>query len=82
MTTLSQSDRPPTFLELESMVDMPTAATLTSLSADTIKRRYPQFIVRLSERRVGVKLRHVLAISDRHLAGAGARWLDSDSKAD
>jgi len=53
--TLTESDRAPSFLELESVQRMPVVARITSLSPDTLKRRY--------ERRVGMKLRHALAIA-------------------
>jgi hypothetical protein len=36
---------------------------ITNLSADTIKRRHPQFVVKLSARRAGMKLKHALAIA-------------------
>jgi hypothetical protein len=53
----------PTWVELEAVKSLPEAARITSLSPDTLKRRYPQMIVRLSDRRVGMKLRNVLAIA-------------------
>jgi hypothetical protein len=62
--SLTESDRAPSYLELESVQPMPVVVRITSLSADTIKRRYPELIVHLSERRVGMKLRHALAIAD------------------
>ena len=61
--SLTESDRAPSFLELESVQRMPVVARITSLSPDTLKRRYPELVVRLSERRVGMKLRHALAIA-------------------
>ena len=65
MSTITESDRAPSFLELESVQRMPVVARLTSLSADTLKRRYPEFVVHLSKRRVGMKLRHALEIASR-----------------
>jgi hypothetical protein len=53
----------PDWLELERIVLLDEAERITSLSSDTLKRRYPSCIVKLSPRRVGMKLRHVLAIS-------------------
>jgi hypothetical protein len=41
----------------------PTAQDVTSLSADTLVRRYPHLIVRLSPRRVGMKMKDALAIA-------------------
>jgi hypothetical protein len=58
-----QSDRPPTYLELESVKVLPEAERMTTLSVDTLKRRYPDRIVRLSPRREGMKLRDILAIA-------------------
>jgi hypothetical protein len=57
------SDRPPTWLELESVKPMSKAEEVTSLHEDTIERRYPEYIVRLSDRRKGMKLRHILKIA-------------------
>jgi hypothetical protein len=65
MSTITESDRAPSFLELESVQRMPVVARITSLSADTLKRQYPEFVVHLSERRVGMKLKHALEIASR-----------------
>jgi hypothetical protein len=60
----AQSNRPPTWLELESVKPLsPDVKQITSLSVDTIKRRYPQLVVHLSDRRLGMKLRHALEIA-------------------
>jgi hypothetical protein len=48
--------------ELERVLSMAEVAKFTTLSEDTIERRYAQWIVRLSPRRRGMKLKHVLAI--------------------
>lgn len=57
-------DRPPTWLQLESVLPLaPDVEDVTSLSRDTLERRYPQFIVQLSPRRKGMKLRHALKIA-------------------
>ena len=40
------------------------AEEITGLSEDTLKRRYPNRIKKLSERRVGMKLRDALAIAN------------------
>jgi hypothetical protein len=58
-------DNKPQFdkLELESVKPLPKVSEITSLSVDTIKRAYPQFIVQLSPRREGMKLKHVLEIT-------------------
>jgi hypothetical protein len=65
----NHSCRPPDWLDLESIVPLRDrsrerdAERITSLSADTIKRRYPDLIKQLSDRRYGLKLRDVLAIA-------------------
>lgn len=43
--------------------DATTARRMTSLSADTLKRNYPKFVVKLSERREGMSLRNILKIT-------------------
>jgi hypothetical protein len=57
------TDREPSWLELESVVKMPAASKITSLSPDTIRREYSDYVVQLSARRDGVKLRHCLEIA-------------------
>jgi hypothetical protein len=60
----------PGWLELESIIPLEStkgqrcAEQITGLSSDTIKRRFPKFVRRLSERRVGIKLRHALEIAN------------------
>lgn len=41
----------------------PTVKDITSLSADTIKRRYAKKVLRMSEKRVGMKMRDALEIA-------------------
>jgi hypothetical protein len=58
----------PTWIELESIVplggdDPVTVAKITNLSVDTIKRRHSRFVVPVSDRRIGMKLRHALEIA-------------------
>ena len=62
----------PTWIELESVIPLestnPTVRTvkkITTLSAETIARNYQQYIVRPSEGRVGMKLKHALEITNR-----------------
>ncbi|HEU4804933.1 MAG TPA: hypothetical protein VFS91_03855 [Nitrobacter sp.] len=61
--------RPPSWLELESVIKLEaedgviSAETITSLSADTLQREYPDLIVRLSPGRRGMKLRDALRIA-------------------
>jgi hypothetical protein len=61
-------DRPPSWIELESSIPLSAAEgtsveKITSLSEDTIRRRFPEFVVQLSARRSGMKLKHALAIA-------------------
>jgi hypothetical protein len=59
------ADRPPTWLELESVRPLrPDVDRITSLSEDSIKLRFPQLIIRLSPRRLGMKLKNALAITN------------------
>lgn len=51
-------------IPLESRTRRPTVEELTSLSVETIEREFSQYIVWVSENRRGMKLRHVLAITD------------------
>ena len=53
---------PPTWLELEAIKPLTEAKKMTTLSKDTIKRRYPKYVVKLSPRREGIKLKHILQI--------------------
>jgi hypothetical protein len=57
-------------LEMESVVPLESerpgtrsARSITSLSADNIKRNYPQYVVQLSPRREGMKIKHALKIA-------------------
>jgi hypothetical protein len=49
-------------LQGERMLSMAEVAELTGLHPDTIKRRYPHLIRKLSPRRNAMKLRDALAI--------------------
>ena len=61
---------PPTWIELESILPLKSskgerdAEQISGLCADTIKSRFPQYVKRLSERRLGIKLRHALEIAN------------------
>jgi hypothetical protein len=63
-------DDKPSWLDLESVIPLrsPSAERdverITSLSEDTIKRRYPEYIVELSPRRRGMKLKRALEITE------------------
>ena len=58
------NDRLPPWLDLESVQRMKIAAKITSLSPDSLRRVYPHYVVKLSERRDGMKLKHALAIAN------------------
>jgi hypothetical protein len=65
MPEVKYADREPTWLELEAVRPFkPDIEEITGLSTDTVKRRYPQLVVKLSARRVGMKLRNALAIAN------------------
>jgi hypothetical protein len=48
--------------ELESVKSLRQVEELTSLHRDTLVRVYPQYLVKLSPRRLGMKFRNVLKI--------------------
>jgi len=54
----------PAGLELERVLSLDEAARLTNLSKDTLRRRYPSTLLRLSPRRIGMRLRDVLRIGE------------------
>jgi hypothetical protein len=49
-------------LQLERIVSVNEASALVGVSDDTFRRHFPHLIRKISARRVGVKLRDVLAI--------------------
>src|SRR5215831_3736575 len=57
-------ERPPSWIELESVKKMSVVEEITSLSGDNLRRNYPDLIVKLSPRRDGMKLKHALAIAN------------------
>ena len=56
--------RPPSWIELESVQKMSVVEEITSLSGDNLRRNYAEYVVKLSPRRDGMKLKHALAIAD------------------
>ena len=50
--------------ELNRVVSLREAARLMSVSPDTLRRRYPEKILRLSERRQGMRLRDALLLDE------------------
>lgn len=59
-----EEDQKPTWLELKSAKPLKEIRKITSLSEDTLKRRYPRYVVDLSCGRKGMKLKHGLAIAN------------------
>ena len=51
-----------TALELRRVVSVDEAARLLNLSSKTVRRRYADKLVRVSERRVGLRVADVLAL--------------------
>jgi hypothetical protein len=51
-------------LELSRIIELPEASRLSSLSIDTIKRRYKDKLIKLSPRRLGIRLRDALLLSE------------------
>ena len=66
------SDRPPTWtkFELEAVKPLRQVEELTSLDRDTLTRVYPEFIVKLSPKRYGMKFKNVLKIINGDAAAA------------
>jgi hypothetical protein len=54
----------PTELQGEQIVSLQAAAEISGLSVDAWKDNYPELIIRLSPRRLGIKLRHVLNVGE------------------
>jgi hypothetical protein len=55
-------------LALARIVTLREAAQLAGLSEDTLKRRHPEKIIRLSVRRVGMRVRDPLFLTDENNA--------------
>jgi hypothetical protein len=57
-------DHPPSWTkyELESVKSLPQIEELTSLDRDTLVRVYPEYLIRVSPKRLGMKFRNVLKI--------------------
>jgi hypothetical protein len=68
----AELDRPPTWTkyELESVKSLPEIEQLTSLDRDTLVRVYPEYLIRLTQRRLGMKFRNVLKIMNGDAARA------------
>jgi hypothetical protein len=50
--------------ELDRIVELPEASRLSSLSVDTIKRRHADKLIKLSPRRIGMRVRDALMLSE------------------
>jgi hypothetical protein len=65
---MDQTDAP-SWTELQSIIHLthatkkPTVESVTSLSADTVKREHPDKVRQISERRLGMTLGDALAIA-------------------
>jgi hypothetical protein len=55
-------------LELLRVLPVREAAEVAGISLDTLRRNHPDIILKLSTRRVGVRLRDALAIGGRPVA--------------
>jgi hypothetical protein len=53
----------PTWLDLERVLPLPEVEKITSLSSDSLTRHHRDKIIELSPRRIGMKLKHALAIA-------------------
>jgi|SRR6516162_9998816 len=69
---VSQSEREPSWTkyELEAVKSLREVEKLTSLDRDTLVRIYPDFLVKLSPKRLGMKFRNVLKIMNGDAAAA------------
>lgn len=54
----------PGWMELEKIVGMNEAASLSGVSEDTLKRHHSDKIIRLSPRRLGMRVRDALRLKD------------------
>jgi hypothetical protein len=55
-------------IELRKILPLEQAAEITNLSPDTLKRRHAALILKLSPRRLGMRLSDVLSIGERPVA--------------
>lgn len=64
MSIETDNDQLPPWLDLESIKPMKVCEQITSLNAMSLRRWYSHYIVKLTERRDGMKLKHALAIAN------------------
>ena len=69
MPPVPKLDLPPE-IALRRVIPISQAAEITNLSKDTLKRRYPDKVIRLSVRRLGMRLADALAIGTPPASGA------------
>jgi hypothetical protein len=50
-------------LEGERIISLPEAGRLNDISVDTIRRKYANLIVRMSDKRVGMRLKDALSLA-------------------
>ena len=62
------NDQRSSWQELERVLPLREAQKLTSVSRYSLVRNYPQYVVQVSPRRRGIKLKHALAITEQTLA--------------
>ena len=55
-------------LELERIITLQEAEELSSLSVDAWRDNYPHLLIKLSPKRWGIKLRHVLNVGQEPAA--------------
>ena len=58
------AERPPTWLEMESVKTLAEAGEITSLGPDALRRNYSDMVIKLSPNRDGMRLRDILAIAN------------------
>jgi hypothetical protein len=49
-------------LALESIISLERASEISNLSVDTLRRRFPDRIIKLSARRSGMRVKHALML--------------------
>jgi predicted DNA-binding transcriptional regulator AlpA len=54
----------PSWLDLERVIPLPEVTAITSLSRDSLDRHHRDKYVRLGPRRIGIKMRNVIAIGE------------------
>jgi hypothetical protein len=59
-------------LRLKRIIPLRQAAEVSSLSQDTLRRRYPDKIIKLSERRHGMRLGDALMLNTDSTGPSGA----------